>query len=340
MDIKKIYDVLIVGAGIAGISAGNNLRSTKISVKILDKGVAVGGRMATKRIDYQGQKVIFDYGCRYLHVEDESFAKALKSFEHHKLAQWNFEENDNQFSKKRKHNLIGRNGIRDIAVQLSNGLNISNNTLVNKVSWTGDHWEIYSSNYSVYKSYSLLLTMPIPQIIDLLNNSKIEIPPDTLSDLLNVEYERKIVGMFILESENQLKNEGGLEFTRGDISFITDNNLKGINKHKSALTVEMSDKFSRDNWSLTEEELFSMIKEKAAEHLRGEIIDFKIHRWKFSRPSKSYGKKYESFEFPGPLFLAGDAFGGSSAESAFISGQHAAISIRKVLQLRKAASIK
>jgi hypothetical protein len=260
--------------------------------------------------------------------------------ENKRLNKWTFDDSNHNPSDKFNYNLIGRGGIRDIAFELSTSLDILNTVLVKNISWIGDYWEISSEKDNVFNSHSLLLTMPIPQIIDLLTNSKIEIPNDIRKDLKEVEYERNIVGMFILESESQLKNKGGMEFLNGDISFITDNNLKGINKHKTAVTVEMSDEFSRGNWSLTEEELFFKIKEIAAEYLGSEIIDYKIHRWKFSRPSRSYRKKFEFFHSPSPIFLAGDAFGGSSVESAYISGQQAAISIIKDLEIRKIMDIK
>jgi len=45
------YDVVIVGAGISGIISGKYLQENGFTVKILDKGKAIGGRLATRRME-------------------------------------------------------------------------------------------------------------------------------------------------------------------------------------------------------------------------------------------------------------------------------------------------
>ena len=52
MTIKKtIYNVIIIGSGIAGLSAARYLHDKGQSVLVLDKGRRIGGRCATKRIE-------------------------------------------------------------------------------------------------------------------------------------------------------------------------------------------------------------------------------------------------------------------------------------------------
>ena len=43
-------DVLIIGAGISGLLCATELRKADKSVRILDKGRGLGGRMATRRM--------------------------------------------------------------------------------------------------------------------------------------------------------------------------------------------------------------------------------------------------------------------------------------------------
>lgn len=342
MESDKINDVLILGAGMTGISAGNYLLSYGADLKILDKGRSPGGRMATKRIDHYGDKVTFDYGCRYLIVKNETFEKALKPLDdENRLKAWNIDE-DNHLSTTNigAKKIIGKNSMRDIALKLSDNLEILNNNRISNISWNGDFLEVFTEKGSKFNSYSLLLTMPVPQIIDIMSSSKIEIPIEILTHLREVTYYRSIVGMFILDSESKMSNKGGLEFQQGDISFITDNNLKGINKHKTAITIEMTDEFSRKNWNLSDEEISSKIITAAKGHLNFNIIDYRIHRWKFSKPSKPYNKKFECLQHPAPIFLAGDAFGGSSVESAFISGLQAAAKIKDVIMTLEKVELK
>ncbi|MYW12974.1 FAD-dependent oxidoreductase, partial [Streptomyces sp. SID2563] len=44
-------DVVIIGAGIAGLSAAHRLTSAGVSVSVLEAGPGVGGRMATDEVD-------------------------------------------------------------------------------------------------------------------------------------------------------------------------------------------------------------------------------------------------------------------------------------------------
>ena len=45
------YDVIVVGAGLAGLRAAGVLEARGLSVVILEKRATVGGRMASHRVD-------------------------------------------------------------------------------------------------------------------------------------------------------------------------------------------------------------------------------------------------------------------------------------------------
>ena len=59
-------DVLIIGAGISGLLCATELRKADKSVRILDKGRGLGGRMATRRM--AGGRL--DHGAQYFTVRD------------------------------------------------------------------------------------------------------------------------------------------------------------------------------------------------------------------------------------------------------------------------------
>ena len=49
--ISQKTDILIVGAGIAGLCAANDLQKAGHDVLVIDKGRGFGGRMASRRIN-------------------------------------------------------------------------------------------------------------------------------------------------------------------------------------------------------------------------------------------------------------------------------------------------
>jgi predicted NAD/FAD-dependent oxidoreductase len=325
MRTNSLYDVLIVGAGISGLAAGKYLNDRGLSVKILDKGKAVGGRLATKRLDYKNEKVKFDYGARFIEASTEEFKAFINNLLDKDLARiWHVSSSkadSDEIDISEKY--TGKKSMREIAFYLSDGLNISNATKVQLLHWIDDEWNIKTGD-TIYRAKSLILTMPNPQALDLLNNSGISIPHKIQDELETVRYEKAITALLILDGESGLSGEGGIKFNDGPISFITDNNLKGISSGYTAVTVEMSHSFSSQYWNSTEAELTGYISTLANKILNSNVVEYHIHKWRYSKPSNYYSKRFEFVEHPGPLYLAGDSFMGNNLESAYLSGSHAA----------------
>ena len=320
-DVKnKIFDTIIIGAGITGITAGNHLQQNGYSVLLLDKGKGIGGRMATRRINFENQKAIFDYGAKYLEGTSEKFDELTSRLSQNEIiAKWNAIENAEWSSK-----FIGKKSMREAAIFLAKELNILNSIKVIKVKHNNLYWESTDEVGNIFRSKTLLLTLPVPQAIDLLEQSKANIESSLKNNLQKVEYERSIVGLFIADGGINLDGKGGIYFDKGPISFITDNNIKGINSYKSAITIEMANSFSVENWDKSNNELSELILDLSKHWFSSKILDYQIHKWKFSKPLLSYNKSFEVIDKHNGLFIAGDAFGGNNIESAYLSGLSAA----------------
>lgn len=63
-------DVVVVGAGLAGVACARELRAAGVGVRILDRGRVSGGRMASRRL--WERRV--DLGASYFTVSDDGFA--------------------------------------------------------------------------------------------------------------------------------------------------------------------------------------------------------------------------------------------------------------------------
>lgn len=329
MDNIKKYDVLIIGAGISGITAGKYLLKNGAHIKILDKGKAIGGRLATRRIEFDNKQLQIDYGCKFFEAHSFEFSQELvELIKNDRIRRWNI-ENQNSFLDELGKNIkfIGRQSMRQIAIDLAEGLDIENSVKVKIIEHKNGEWIITDDNNKSLKAEALILTMPVPQSLELIRNSKLKIAEDIISNLQKVEYARSIAGILILDKISNIKNEGGFKFHDGPISFITDNNLKGINKSLTALTVEMSNDFSIENWDKSDEEITELIIESSSEYFNSKVLKSQIHKWKYSTPLKSYPKKFEVVDSPGTLYFAGDAFLGSTVESAYLSGLYSAKSL-------------
>jgi predicted NAD/FAD-dependent oxidoreductase len=73
--ISRNIDVLVIGAGMTGISAASALRKAGRENLVVDKGRGVGGRMATRRAG----GAVFDHGAQFVTARDSRFEAVLKN---------------------------------------------------------------------------------------------------------------------------------------------------------------------------------------------------------------------------------------------------------------------
>ena len=74
-------DILIIGGGMAGLSAATALAAAGHRIIVLDKGRGPGGRMAARRAEIGGAQVGFDHGAQYFTARDPAFREAVAAWE-------------------------------------------------------------------------------------------------------------------------------------------------------------------------------------------------------------------------------------------------------------------
>ena len=75
-------DVVVVGAGLAGVACARELRAAGVGVRLLDRGHVPGGRMASRRL--WERRV--DLGASYFTVSDDDFAAIVDDWSGRGLA--------------------------------------------------------------------------------------------------------------------------------------------------------------------------------------------------------------------------------------------------------------
>jgi len=119
-------EVVVVGAGIAGIACAVELAAAGVPVRVLERARTLGGRMASA--DLEGRPV--DYGAAYFTVRDPEFAAVVEGWRTAGLArQWTSEltvfGTEGRSSKSGPVRWAAPHGLRSLVVDLAQGLDIT-----------------------------------------------------------------------------------------------------------------------------------------------------------------------------------------------------------------------
>lgn len=146
-------EVVIIGAGMAGIACARALQAAGVPVRLIDKGRGLGGRVATRRATVAGQPVTFDHGAQYL--DDSDGAAAIAARAPGALAPWPLRDGQAR--------LVGQPGMAAFPKALAVGLDVTVATRVTRVAPTRSGWRI-ETEADVYDAAHLVMTVPAPQV--------------------------------------------------------------------------------------------------------------------------------------------------------------------------------
>jgi hypothetical protein len=213
----------------------------------------------------------------------------------------------------------GRQGMSDIAKHLAANLDVRTSQLISTVAYDGQQWVATTAAGQRFRAPALLLTPPVPQSLALLESSGITLPEPAANALSSVVYEPVFAVLAVLDGPSGLPAPGGLWPDDGPISWLADNAQKGISP-RSAVTIHAMAHFSRTRFDADRDEVGRELLAAAAPYLHAAPLTYQVHRWRYSVPLFLYPERTLRVDTPGPLFFAGDAFGGPRVEGAALSG--------------------
>lgn len=171
MTTDSDWKVAIIGAGIAGASAGQALAQLGACVAIFDKGRGPGGRCATRRQD----ACRFDHGAQYFTARDLRFRKQVAAWARAGAAdRWRpriGELKDGTFMPTSRNDLwVGTPGMNDLARNMLDCLDVQFNAQVRAIEPKAGGWAVIEAGGQTHIGFDqLLITVPAPQVRPLLN---------------------------------------------------------------------------------------------------------------------------------------------------------------------------
>ena len=183
------YDIVVVGAGIAGLMASTYLSKAGYKVAVLEKSRGVGGRMATRRIE----DAVCDHGTQYFSVKGRAFGSVvLEAKESGVVVPWcdMFPKAETledaaviSLDEVGHARWKGSQGMTSLPKHLAQQLSESVKTgvRVSDVSIQDDSVRLSCENNEVFVARAALLTTPVPQALEILTSGGL-IPPDVDSE--------------------------------------------------------------------------------------------------------------------------------------------------------------
>ena len=297
----------------SGLVAANDLIAAGHQVVVVDKGRAVGGRMASKRFD--GAR--FDHGAQHFSVRSQAFADAIQAWSFAGVVGVWYEGTSLTTDRGVEPRHRGVPAMRSICEHLADGIDVRTATRVERV---GDRRVVLESGERL-DADAVVVTSPVPQALDLVEANLIR--PEVRSRLEAFEYDPCIAVMSVVDGDPGL-SDGHLAPDGGPIAWIADNHAKGVSEIP-AVTIHSTPGYARSNLE-ADRSVWLQDLNGEFERLTGASVAASIsHRWRYSMPTNPLDIGY--LDLGSGVWLAGEAFAGARIEGAFTSGTAVASAI-------------
>ncbi|MGH3666321.1 MAG: NAD(P)/FAD-dependent oxidoreductase [Egibacteraceae bacterium] len=328
-------DVLVVGAGVAGLLATRALRAAGAAVAVLEQSPDPGGRLATCRIG----GAALDHGAQFFTVRSPVFGGLVDAWldEGCPIEVWadgfatapSVQAGPDAASSTNDGHprYVVRGGMNVLAKHLARNLGIRQGTLVRAVSHSDAGWRVVTAGGCVLDAAAVICTPPLPQTLALLASGRVEL--DGLAQPLRaVRFEPCLALLLALDRPPGLPRPGGVQLAGGPVGWLGDNAAKHTSA-QPALTAHASEEWSAARYDEPQAASIAALLALVRPWLGGAgVTAAQLKRWRHSRPVATYPDRCAAVEGPsGPLVLAGDAFGGPKVEGAALSGLAAAAAL-------------
>jgi predicted NAD/FAD-dependent oxidoreductase len=313
-------EILVVGAGMAGLTAAATLRERGHEVLVIDKGRGVGGRLASRRID----AATFDHGAQFITVRHPRFAALMEDWRRQGVAEVWFR--GSQGRPEGHARWRGTPAMTAVAKHLARGLEVRLGARLLALHRDGADWIGELESGESLRAGSVLLTPPVPQTLALLAAGGTELPSELQARLQAIGYERCLAVLALLAGPSRLPPPGGMAPRAGPIAWIADNQRKGISA-VAAVTLHATAAFSEQHWDLDRTVSGRELLRAAEPWLGAPVTEFQTHGWKYSKPLRIEQEPCLVLSEAPPLVVAGDAFAGPRVEGAALSGWAAAVAL-------------
>lgn len=328
----------IIGAGIAGLTAGRHLAKQGHEVTIIEKSRGYGGRMATR---YAGkdQSTKVDHGLSYFtphSAEFREFAGELQDKE--LIRRWGDDialYDGEKFYSKNPNNpnnasYTAVDGMNTIGKYLSRWVDVKTETKVGGLTYIGSHrrkkrpWMINLTGANTFEADAVIIATPAPQAYGILQTTTDEINALKIIREIDDVYYLPCYTLMAGYGDRTLPEWEGVTCKNNPLEFISNEASKKSFKQECSIVAKATPGFTRHLRDKEEDSIKSEMLDKVAAVTGGWANApqwSQVHYWRYSRASKFLNYPFMELEFEdAPLALIGDYFNGNTVDEAYCSG--------------------
>lgn len=314
MSSLQTSDIAIIGSGVAGLAAARVARSAGRTVRILDKGRRIGGRVSTRRAD----GFTFNHGAQFLTARQDVFMSACAdATAAGALRPWQVAG---------REAFCGTPTMRDFPAFLGAGLAIHQQVEVTGITQEGGFVTLHDSDGPVARAGQLLVTAPAPQTARLLA----PVAEDLAATARTAVYAPCWTGMYGFGEDGLSALSTPVSGDSGPVGWACwEAGRPGgaaADTAGSALVVQAAPDWSeaeleRDAETIADALLAAFQATIGASLPAPQYSS--AHRWRYARVTKVADKTAPRHTPDGVIGVAGDWVSGARVEHAYMSGHHA-----------------
>ncbi|SMO40235.1 NAD(P)/FAD-dependent oxidoreductase [Gracilimonas mengyeensis] len=329
--------IAIIGAGISGLAAGNELIKAGHEVVVFEKSRGYGGRLATRYAGKDNQAKL-DHGVTYFQAKDPEFLELVNKYsEKGILTTWdgNFAHRDAKGNIKSKEAdtpyYYAPGGMNEFCKQFGRMLDVRMEEKVSGLTHIGENrtkkrsWMLNFPTALTEGADAVIITAPARQAYALINTTIDEIETlKLIREIDEVEYESQFSLMAGYLADTEMPEWNALECDDEIIQWISNEYTKRKEDSNKALVVQTTWEFAKKHANEEREKVQEIILDRLAQILDGwaALPEWKsLHYWKYSRAINPL--PHDFMEIMGketPLALVGAYMNGNTVESAYLSG--------------------
>lgn len=303
------HDILIIGAGMAGLACATQLAEAGFTPHLIDKGRGPGGRMAARRVMIGSEEWSFDHGAQYFTARDPAFRNAVAAWEAAGAAA--------HWPAGGEEAFVGTPGMNGPLKAMASGLDVRWGVRALGLAREGEWWRV-DTEAGAITARTVLVAVPAEQAAELLRDAA----PELAAIPASVQSAPCWAVMVIFAQRLPLASAA----IRGEgaISWAARNASKPARSAAETWVIHASPARSRALIDLPKDEVATLLLDdfRAATGLASlpPALHCDAHRWLYALPEVAAGGPAH-FDAALGLGLAGDYLHSPRVEGAFLSGR-------------------